>query len=66
MATIVGQRGRTPTREFLRRQRTLLVALFAGYAVIRWRREFATATAAEAGGGARSEILRQVCIAYCS
>ncbi len=37
----------------------LLVALFSGYAVIRWRGEFATAMAAEAGGGARSAILRQ-------
>lgn len=37
----------------------LLVALFAGYAVIRWRREFASASAAATAGGARSEILRQ-------
>ena len=37
----------------------LLLALFAGYAVIRWRREFATATTLATSGGVRSEILRQ-------
>ena len=37
----------------------LLVAMFAGYAVIHWRKEFATATSDAAAGGARSEILRQ-------
>ena len=37
----------------------LLVALFAGYAVFRWRQEFGAATLAAAGGAHRSEILRQ-------
>ena len=37
----------------------LLVALFSGYAVLRWRKEFGAATAAAAGGADRSEILRQ-------
>ena len=37
----------------------LLVTLFAGYAVFRWRKEFAQATVLATGGGARSEILRQ-------
>ena len=37
----------------------LLVMLFAGYAVVRWRKEFSVATAAAAAGGPRSEILRQ-------
>ncbi len=37
----------------------LLVALFAAYAVVRWRQEFGQATAVAAAGGARSEILRQ-------
>ena len=37
----------------------LLLAMFAGYAVLRWRREFATASVAADGGGLRSEILRQ-------
>ena len=38
----------------------LLVALFAGYAVLRWKQEFGQAAAADAAGGAaRSEILRR-------
>ena len=37
----------------------LLVVLFSGYAVVRWRQEFGTATLAAAGGADRSEILRQ-------
>jgi len=37
----------------------LLVVLFAGYAVVRWKQEFSHATADAAGGGVRSEILRQ-------
>ncbi len=37
----------------------LLVVLFASYAMLRWRREFRSATTDAAGGGARSEILRQ-------
>jgi len=37
----------------------LLVVLFAGYAVVRWRHEFGVATAHAADGGQRSEILRQ-------
>jgi tripartite ATP-independent transporter DctM subunit len=37
----------------------LLLTLFSAYAVIHWRREFATATSNAAQGGARSEILRQ-------
>ncbi len=37
----------------------LLVAMFAGYAVVRWRQEFGAATVAAAGGADRSEILRQ-------
>ena len=37
----------------------LLVTLFSGYAVIRWRHEFATASSDASLGGARSEILRQ-------
>src|ERR1700712_3529626 len=36
----------------------LLIALFAGYAVVRWRGEHATATQVAAAGGERSEILR--------
>src|SRR5690349_6767446 len=37
----------------------LLVVLFAGYAMLHWRREYAAAHAFATGGGARSEILRQ-------
>jgi tripartite ATP-independent transporter DctM subunit len=37
----------------------LLLVMFSGYAVLHWRREFATATVAAAAGGARSEILQQ-------
>jgi tripartite ATP-independent transporter DctM subunit len=37
----------------------LLVLMFAGYAVIRWRHEFASASSHAAQGGIRSEILRQ-------
>jgi len=37
----------------------LLIALFAGYAVLRWRKEFSRAAAVAAAGGARGEILRQ-------
>ncbi len=37
----------------------LLVALFAGYAVLRWKQEFGQATADAAGGAVRSEILRR-------
>ncbi len=37
----------------------LLVTLFSGYAVLRWRKEFGAATAVAMGGGERSEILRQ-------
>ena len=37
----------------------LLVALFAAYAVVRWRQEFGRATVAAAAGGVPSEILRQ-------
>ncbi len=37
----------------------LLITMFAGYAVLRWRKEFGTATAIAANGGPRSEILRQ-------
>ena len=37
----------------------LLVALFAGYAVLRWKQEFGQAAADAAGGAARSEILRR-------
>ncbi|HYZ63107.1 MAG TPA: TRAP transporter large permease subunit [Acetobacteraceae bacterium] len=37
----------------------LLVVLFAGYAMLRWRQEFTAATGVAAGGGVRSEILRQ-------
>ena len=37
----------------------LLVVLFSGYAMLRWRREFGDATVAATGGAARSEILRQ-------
>lgn len=37
----------------------LLVALFAAYAMLRWRQEFRSATTDAAAGAARSEILRQ-------
>ncbi len=37
----------------------LLVGMFAGYAVLRWRKEFANATVDAASGSVRSEILRQ-------
>ena len=37
----------------------LLVGLFATYAVLRWKQEFGRAEWFAAGGGARSEILRQ-------
>ena len=37
----------------------LLVVLFSSYAVIRWRKEFGTATQAASTGADRSEILRQ-------
>ena len=37
----------------------LLVFLFAGYAMLRWRREFASAARSADGGGVRGEILRQ-------
>ena len=37
----------------------LLVALFAGYAVLRWKQEFGQATADAAGGAVHSEILRR-------
>ena len=37
----------------------LLVALFAGYAVLRWKQEFGQAAADAAGGAVRSEILRR-------
>src|SRR3982750_4265466 len=37
----------------------LLVILFAGYAMVRWRQEHADATAFAEAGGARGEILRQ-------
>ena len=37
----------------------LLVALFATYAVLRWKQEFSRAERFAAGGGTRSEILRQ-------
>lgn len=37
----------------------LLVALFASYAIFRWRKEFGQAAAEAAAGGARAEILRQ-------
>ena len=36
----------------------LLIALFAGYAVLRWRREYRAAERVALGGGERSEILR--------
>ena len=37
----------------------LLVIMFAGYAMLRWRKEYAAAAVFEAGGGGGSEILRQ-------
>ena len=37
----------------------LLLALFATYAVVRWKQEFGRATVSAAGGAVRSEILRQ-------
>ncbi len=37
----------------------LLVALFAGYAVLRWRKEFADAAVVAGAGGVSSEILRR-------
>jgi len=37
----------------------LLVLLFSGYAILRWRTEYAAAHTLAAGGGASSEILRQ-------
>ena len=37
----------------------LLVALFAGYAVLRWKQEFGQAATEAAGGAVRSEILRR-------
>jgi len=37
----------------------LLVGLFATYAVVHWKQEFSRATVDAAGGGVRSEILRQ-------
>ena len=36
----------------------LLVVLFAGWAVVKWRLEYASAARVAQGGGARSEILR--------
>ena len=37
----------------------LLVAMFAGYAVVRWRQEYASASVVAGGGGLRSDILQQ-------